>query len=168
MKLAIYSERNIGHYGLGLEHYCHFTSPIRRYSDLVVHRLLFDEEGGDLSAIALRCSEKERMSWRAEQSVRTLKKLRYIEALHDKEPERTYPLEIAKVKHYGIHCVWSPIGIEGMVMVSNLGKDYYEFNPRAQEFRGRKSGHTFRVGGKINGQIDNIDLVYQDMTWRII
>ena len=63
MKLASYSTQNIGHYGLGLEYYTHFTSPIRRYIDLMVHRLLFDsaEEDTDLEEIALRCSEKERL-----------------------------------------------------------------------------------------------------------
>jgi len=78
MRLAAYSSDNIGHYGLALKHYCHFTSPIRRYTDLIIQRLLFDElpENADIDAIALACSEKERISFRAESSVVILKKLR--------------------------------------------------------------------------------------------
>jgi ribonuclease R len=76
MKLAQYSQENVGHFGLSLEHYCHFTSPIRRYSDLIIERLLFDEEpeGLDLEKIAKFCSDQERVSFRAEMSVKTLKK----------------------------------------------------------------------------------------------
>ncbi len=82
MRLAIYSADNIGHFGLGLTHYCHFTSPIRRYVDLIVHRILFGEsdEKKRLDEIALRCSEKERLSAKAENSVVILKKYRLIEA----------------------------------------------------------------------------------------
>jgi ribonuclease R len=81
MNLALYSPKNIGHYGLALEYYCHFTSPIRRYTDLVIQRLLFDQEGKDLEIerIAEICSERERISFRAESSVKTLKKLRLME-----------------------------------------------------------------------------------------
>jgi ribonuclease R len=168
MKLAIYSEQNVGHYGLGLEHYCHFTSPIRRYSDLIVHRLLFEEETDELSAVASRCSEKERMSWRAEQSVRTLKKLRYLETIFEKEPNKVYEMKVSKVKPFGISFVWAPIGVEGFIHISDLGKDYYEYNPTSDTLTGKRSGHTIRPGTEIKAMVEEINLIYLESTWRIV
>ena len=102
MKLAFYSPENLGHYGLALEHYCHFTSPIRRYSDLIAQRLLFNEEGKnlDIQEIADTCSERERVSFRAEMSVLLLKKLRLLKRYFEEDPYRIYPAKITKNKTF--------------------------------------------------------------------
>src|SRR3954454_3720782 len=106
MRLAVYSAENIGHYGLSLTHYCHFTSPIRRYVDLIVHRILFAEGADDfeyLQAMALHCSEQERISAKAETSVVLLKKLRLLDAMGKKDPYRDYEAIITRVKNFGIY-----------------------------------------------------------------
>ncbi len=104
MRLAQYSPENIGHYGLALEHYCHFTSPIRRYTDLIIQRLLVNElpEGFDLQATAAACSEKERLSFKAEKSVVQLKKLRLAETYFKEDPARVYPAIVTRVKPFAL------------------------------------------------------------------
>src|SRR3990167_1963399 len=100
MKLAAYSTDNLGHYGLALEHYCHFTSPIRRYTDLMIQRLIFQELPKDfnLEAVATACSEKERVSFRAESSVTILKKLRFAATFYQEDPTRIYEAIVTKIK----------------------------------------------------------------------
>jgi len=105
MRMAVYSPENIGHYGLSLEHYCHFTSPIRRYADVVVHRVLFGNEMSidELEKITLHCSEQERISAKAESSVVLLKKLRLIQAIHDKDPHQEYAAVVTNIRAWGIN-----------------------------------------------------------------
>jgi ribonuclease R len=151
MKLAQYSSLNIGHYGLGLEHYCHFTSPIRRYSDLVVQRLLFNEEPKevDIDQIALKCSEQERVSFRAESSVKTLKKLRLLRHyLHD-NPYREIPALVTKIKPFGIHFEIEDLGLEGFLHISELENDYFHYDANRNLLVGKSTGKTHFLGEKI-------------------
>ena len=101
MRLAIYSPDNIGHFGLGLTHYCHFTSPIRRYIDLVIHRTIFHEAESyeNLELVANNCSEQERASARAEGSVKLLKKLRLLFANQQKDRYKQYEAVVTRVKN---------------------------------------------------------------------
>jgi len=148
MKLASYSTQNIGHYGLGLEHYTHFTSPIRRYIDLMVHRVLFDEVEPrvDLEDIALRCSEKERLSAKAEGSVILLKKLRYLEEMRRQGKEQFEAVIIA-LKPFGIFFELKEILYEG-------------FLPRMEK--------KFRLGDKIQVKLLEVDLVTRHTSWFLL
>lgn len=169
MKQALYSPENIGHFGLALEFYCHFTSPIRRYTDLVIQRLLFDEADpdADLASIALACSEKERISMRAENSVVLLKKLRLAAAAFADSPSKVYTVAITKTKPFAIFFEVPEFCLEGSIHVSELGHDYFEYNPKTLTFRGSRSGRTFSCGSLISVRLTAVDLVRQSAEWQI-
>ena len=137
MKLALYSLDNLGHYGLSLEHYCHFTSPIRRYSDLIIHRLLFNEEIKDLrlKEIAKNCSEKERNSYRAEQSVIYLKKFRFLFKQYKKKKNKRYKATITKITPSLISFEIKDFFIEGSLHVSEIKYYYYGYIDFTEEYQ---------------------------------
>lgn len=166
MKLAIYSPENQGHYGLRLEYYCHFTSPIRRYMDLVVHRRLFDESSlTDFRDISERCSDAERLSAKAETSVRTLKIIRYLE-IKQTHPRPIYKAVVTKIKHFGIFFELPDILLEGFLHISKLGRDYYLFNEKSSSIIGEKTGDSLHIGQKIEVKVDLICLITQEVQWR--
>ncbi|MCH9634707.1 MAG: Ribonuclease R [Chlamydiae bacterium] len=166
MKLAIYSSENAGHYGLQLDYYCHFTSPIRRYMDLVVHRKLFDQsELQDCKIICERASDTERLSAKAENSVRTLKILRYLLA-KQKKPTPIYTAIVTKVKPFGLIFELPEILLEGFLHISKLGRDYYVFNDRKGRIEGENTKDSLFVGKKINVKINSICLMTQEADWK--
>lgn len=148
MKLASYSTQNIGHYGLGLEYYTHFTSPIRRYIDLLVHRVLFDEieKQGDLEALAVRCSEKERLSAKAETALLLLKKLRFLQKALD-EGKDTYRAVVASIKPFG-----SFFELESML--------FEGFLPPLEE--------KLTLGSKIIVRLKEVNLVTRETVWEFL
>lgn len=170
MKLAYYSPDNVGHYGLALEHYCHFTSPIRRYSDLVTQRLLFDEEGekADLNKIATKCSEQERISFKAETSVKILKKLRLLDLFQKQDPDREYHGTITKVKPFGLFFEVADLMLEGFLHISELDNDYFLFDPRRNILRGRSSGKTYTVGEVVKVVPEAVDFILLESKWRLV
>lgn len=169
MKLAVYSHQNVGHYGLSLENYCHFTSPIRRYSDLVVHRLLFDKSTPpDLEAVSRGCSEQERVSFKAEMSVVTMKKLRLLSSYQEKEPERVYSGVVSKIKPFGFFFETNPLQVEGFIHISDLRNDYYEFHPKLQALTGQNTGQVFKVGDPLEVKLAKIDLITLECKWSLM
>jgi ribonuclease R len=169
MKLAQYSTENLGHFGLCLQHYCHFTSPIRRYSDLVIQRLLFDEEPKELNLceIATHCSEQERISFRAENSVITLKKLRLLEKEFLQEPMRYHPAIVTKIKPFGLYFELVELMLEGFLHISELEDDYFIFDEKHSILKGRHTGHIHKIGEKILVQIARIDLIFLESHWTL-
>lgn len=148
MKLASYSIDNIGHYGLGLDHYTHFTSPIRRYIDLIVHRALFNEveEDDDLEEVALKCSEKERLSAKAESSVLGLKKLRYLSAQVEQGND-TFHAAIVAIKPFGLLFELKELMFEGFLPLTDTG---------------------FAVGSPIEVKLSLVDLVTRQTEWQLL
>lgn len=168
MKLAIYSTKNIGHYGLSLEQYCHFTSPIRRYADLIIQRLLFNEaKGVDLEAIASKCSLQERVAFKAESSVITLKKLRLLIHEHNKNKKRQYPALITSIKPFGFAFSLTPLEIDGFIHISEIGTDYYHYLPKEQILRGERRRETYRSGQIVYLHILQIDLISGEIQWKL-
>ncbi len=170
MRLAQYSPENVGHFGLALEHYCHFTSPIRRYSDLIIERLLFDEEPEeiDLDKIAQHCSDQERVSFRAEMSVKTLKKLRLLHRYYAEDPQREYKAVVTKIKPFGLFFELQELMLEGFLHISELEDDYFCFDEVRNVLYGRSSGKTHKLGEPIKVRLARIDLVQLESNWSLI
>ncbi len=170
MRLAYYSPDNLGHYGLALEHYCHFTSPIRRYSDLITQRLLFNEEDKklDLNEIAALCSNKERVAMRAENSVILLKKMRLLKKYHDKDPHQHYPAVVTKIMPFGFFFELSELSIEGYIHVSELHNDYYVYEQQFHHLHGTNTNKIYAFGTKIEVTLSNIDFIFLETSWKII
>ena len=169
MKLAIYSHENVGHYGLALENYSHFTSPIRRYSDLVIHRLLFEDQPPEgLEETARSCSEKERVSFKAEMHVVNLKKLRLQQLYQKTDPQKVHQGIVSKVKPFGIFFEVAPLQIEGFLHISDLEDDYYDFQSQSQSLVGKNTGKCFKIGEKIQISLKDIDLILMESKWKLL
>lgn len=169
MRLAVYSAENIGHYGLSLTHYCHFTSPIRRYVDLVVHRILFGESDDFeyLQQIALRCSEQERISAKAENSVVHLKKLRLLDRMHEENPFREYEAIITRVKPFGVYFEVIELMLEGFLHVSELEEDYFAFDEESMRLNGRRGGSFYAAGNRLTVMLKDVDFISAETKWYL-
>jgi ribonuclease R len=167
MKQALYSPENIGHYGLALSHYCHFTSPIRRYTDLIIQRLLFNEmdPSTDIAAVASSCSEKERKAMRAESQAVLLKKLRLARSKLQSTPDQIYEATITRVKPFALFFDIKALDLEGSFHVSELGEDYFEYHAPSGSLRGARTGKTFSLGQTLSVKLDHVDLIYLKSDW---
>lgn len=170
MRLAVYSPDNIGHYGLGLTHYCHFTSPIRRYVDLVSHRILFGESDirEELERVSDKCSEQERISAKAESSVVQLKKLRLLKSYYDKDPRKQYLAVVTRIKNFGYFFEVVDFMIEGFLHVSELEDDYYIYDENQMRLRGRHRGQTYHSGDKVWVMLKSVDFISQESKWMLV
>src|SRR3989339_1035833 len=162
MSRAIYSLNNIGHYGLAFAHYTHFTSPIRRYPDLMVHRFMATYLAGkqptdkQLEACAeqvIHSSLMERSAAEAERESRKLKIAEYF-AQHVGEE---FDGVIAGVTEFGLFVEDKATGGEGLVRVSELGDDYYEFLPRKFALIGRRHKKQYRLGDSVRARIKKVN-----------
>jgi ribonuclease R len=164
MAKAIYSDFNIGHFGLAFTHYSHFTSPIRRYPDLIVHRMLFEYGQGmsrqrrdfyadSLGELTYHCSLRERAAVEAE---RASVKIAGVEFLKQHLGD-VFEAVISGVMHFGLFAELKRFGIEGLVRVRSLGDDYYVHDESTKSFRGRHSGTVFRIGDPIFVRIIRVD-----------
>ena len=164
MKQAKYTKECTGHFGLACEYYCHFTSPIRRYPDLQIHRIIKDYLRGRLDEerinhyseileqVCKQSSETERRAEEAERETDKLKKAEYM-AGHIGE---CFDGVISGVTAWGIY-VELPNTVEGMVHVSDLPGDYYIFDENAYEMKGETTGRTFKLGQRVSVIVKDTD-----------
>jgi len=161
MKQARYSTRNVGHFGLGSDAYLHFTSPIRRYPDLVVHRALVRWLAGkrtevdreSLERTARHTSERERRAEAAERDSVELKKIQYM----TRHLGDTFEGTIAGVTGFGMFILLDDVLVEGLVRLSSLVDDYYHYDEESWSLTGRRSKRRFQLGDRVEVQVARVD-----------
>ncbi len=159
---AVYEPRPLGHFGLGLRHYTHFTSPIRRYPDLVVHRAIagYIEEAevcetpATLHELGVQCSLRERIADEASRFVLQ----RYILAHLEKQLGSVHTGLVTGVMPFGLFVELDGLYANGLVHVSSLPSDYYRHDPRTASLHGEQRGATFRLGNRMKVKIVRIDV----------
>jgi ribonuclease R len=165
MSQAVYSPELKGHFGLALDAYAHFTSPIRRYPDLLVHRAIrhclqehkpetFIYGFPDMITLGELCSANER---RADDATRDVVSWLKCEYMMDKIGE-VFPGIISAVTSFGFFVELAEIYVEGLVHISNLGQDYYHFDPTSHQLKGERTGSKFRIGDKVMVKVSRVSL----------
>lgn len=162
MRQAKYSSEGIGHFGLAFSHYAHFTSPIRRYPDLITHRILKQIVKGT-GAVAYNDSELlekaeylslcEQRSVKAERKVKSIKKARFAEKLLGEEFEGS----ITSVARFGIFITLDQYPLEGMVRIGDLGADYFAYNEETLSLVGQRSGKQFKLGDRVKVTVAQVN-----------
>lgn len=170
MMKARYSVHNIGHYGLAFDYYTHFTSPIRRYPDMMVHRLLTKYQDGARSAnkekyeeLCEHCSDMEQISMNAE---RDSIKYKMVEFMADKIGN-TYDAHISGIQSYGIYAQIDETHCEGMIPIRDLGNDYYDFDEKNYMIVGRRHHTKYQLGDPIRIQVARANLERKQLDFTL-
>jgi ribonuclease R len=170
MSKAVYTTENIGHYGLGFEHYCHFTSPIRRYPDVLVHRILQQCLTNDihpvknLEAQCRHCSDQERRAMEAERAANKYKQVEYMQDYIGDEFEAV----ISGVATFGFWAETVAHKCEGMVSVTDLTDiDYFEFKEGEYALEGRNTGLRFAMGDKVKIRVIAANLLKRQIDFML-
>lgn len=163
MAKAVYSVKNIGHFGLGFNYYTHFTSPIRRYPDLVVHRLLekyilnnhlTPVNIDKLSKIASNSSEAEKRAMEIEREAMKIKQIQFL----TNQSEKTYKAVIFNIVEFGFFIEIRELFFGGLVHMKNLNDDYYLYEPEKYRLIGKRTKKVYKLGDEINVKVFGMDL----------
>jgi ribonuclease R len=173
MMQARYDPTDAGHFGLAAEHYLHFTSPIRRYPDLVVHRILRRQRHGELPPggreeerlrkqlpeVALQSSRQERNAEDAERELEQWKKLAFMGERLGEE----YHGFVSGVQRFGLFVQLEEYFVEGLIHISSLTDDFYEYDERRHLLRGRSTGKVLRLGDRLEVRVVRVDHFLKQM-----
>ncbi|MFA7503335.1 MAG: ribonuclease R [Burkholderiaceae bacterium] len=185
MQQAIYTPDNVGHFGLAYEAYAHFTSPIRRYPDLLTHRVIKalirgrrhrisdkpargkageEAERDAWQAMGMACSANERRADEASRDVEAWLKCQYM---RERVGEQ-FSGRITGVAPFGIFVTLDTLFVEGLVHVSELGGEYFQFNEAGHELRGERTGQRYRLTDPIDVQVSRVDLEARRIEFRLV
>lgn len=172
MQRATYSPEEEGHYALASPCYCHFTSPIRRYPDLTIHRLIDavnrgkppQQHLGELLTLGDHCSEREQRATAAE---RELTKVKLLLFLQDKVGLKLDGV-VTGVESFGLFVMGTKLPAEGFVHISALSDDYYKFDKSGHVIRGFRSGNTYRLGDTVQVAVASVDVERRELDFRLL
>ena len=170
LKRACYSVEPLGHFGLAKKKYTHFTSPIRRYADLVVHRALFDKIAAKVSAlkeIADHISVTERNSADAERDSKDVKLFAFLKAQLESGNPTQYPALVTDVRNFGFFVDVSGLAMSGLVPLSTIEDDFYVFDEMRRNLVGRRTRRVIRLGDKLTVQVAKVDTVKKQVDFRL-
>ena len=175
MSHAEYTPKNIGHFGLALDAYAHFTSPIRRYPDLLVHRAIrhivrggkagnYSYDGGLMEHLGSVCSAHER---RAEEATREVEGWLKCQFMEGKVGEQ-YPGVITGVTSFGAFVQIPELQVDGLVHVTSLANDYYQFEAGSQSLIGERTGNRYRLGDRLDIVVAKVDLETKRIDFHLV
>jgi ribonuclease R len=171
MAKAVYSTENIGHYGLSFDYYTHFTSPIRRYPDMMVHRLLAHYLAGgkseDREQVQRRCDHSSAMETRATEAERASIKYKMVEYMQERV-EREFDGVISGVTEWGIYVELEETLIEGMVSLRDMHDDQYLYDDKGYRVVGRGRGQTFTLGDRVRIKVLRADLIRKQLDFEMV
>jgi ribonuclease R len=172
LQRAVYSPEEEGHYALASDCYAHFTSPIRRYPDLTIHRLLeavIDrrkprQDFGQLAVLGEHCSDRERRAEAAERELVRVKLLNYLSSRLGQKMKAV----VTGVEEFGLFVQGIELPAEGLVHVTSLADDYYRFDRAAHTLSGFRSGNTFRLGDLVDVAVARVDVDRRELDFRLV
>jgi ribonuclease R len=173
MPLAVYGEKNLGHFGLDFPSYTHFTSPIRRYPDLIVHRAIrraigrkpnYPYDNPELHRLGEHCSMTER---RADEATRDAMQRLKCEFMRDKVGE-VYAGRITGVTAFGLFVELEGLSVEGLAHVTSLPSDYYHFDPVRHELKGERRRISYRLAGKVMVRVMRVDVDEKKIDFELV
>jgi ribonuclease R len=172
MQKAVYAPSDEGHYALNKEHYCHFTSPIRRYPDLTVHRMIEalahgrrpHDDFDRMVVLGDHCSDREQRAEAAERELIKVKLLSYLANRIGQEMDAV----ITGVEDFGLFAQGVELPAEGLIHVDTLGDDFYRYDSATHSLAGHRSGNKYRLGDIIRVQVAHVDIDKRELDFRIV
>jgi len=175
MSQAVYQPENKGHFGLNYEHYAHFTSPIRRYPDLLIHRAIrhvwtkagiekFDYTENQMADLGQHCSDTERRADEATRDATTFLKCEFLSHRIGGE----YEAVVSAATNFGLFVELQPLYVEGLVHITELGEDYFHYDNARHCLKGERTGKTYRLGDRIKVQVAQVNLDDRKVDLRFI